>query len=359
MTLEQIIIQEIRQNGPISFRDFMETALYHPNLGYYNSQQQRIGVEGDFYTSCTHTPGFGSLLARQLAEMYELLNTLHFIIVEYGAGTGNLCRDIIDEIQQSYPVLYDKLRYCIIEKSEYMREKEKEFLTEKVSWYNCIQEVGPFTGCVISNELVDNFSVHEVVMQDELMEIFVGYENGFIEILKPAPKILFDYLEELKVQLPRNFRTEINMEATNWMEDIASTLTKGFLLTIDYGFSSTGLYSENRCDGTIVCYHRHKVNYCPFKNIGEQDITAHVNFSALCHWGEKNGLRFQGFTNQACFLLALGLGNDPTTKIGNANTTQFLRDYLFEMGRKLKVLILQKGIEKTTLSGLRIPLPLI
>lgn len=350
MKLEKLIIQAIRQNGPVSFYDFMETALYHPELGYYNSNKPRIGIQGDYYTSCTYTSQFGILLARQLAEMYEQLATPQFIIVEYGAGTGNLCRDIVNEFQQKYPSIYDKLRYCIIEKSK----RKAAVPNEKVCWYKSIEEIGTFSGCVISNELLDNFSVHGVIMQDELQEIFVGYENGFVELLQPAPPHLKNYFEELRVKLPNGFRTEINLEAIQWLKDIAALMERGYVLTIDYGFSSAGLYHESRREGTIVCYQGHTVNYYPYKDIGCQDITAHVNFSALCHWGQKNDLQFAGFTNQACFLLALGLGNAPEVKSSEA----FLRDFLYDMGKKLKVLVLQKGVNKSNLMGLRIPLQL-
>jgi SAM-dependent MidA family methyltransferase len=354
MTLEQIIIQEIRRNGPISFRDFMEMALYYPGLGYYTSNAEKIGTQGDFFTSSTYTPLFGKLLARQLEEMHEKLAGPQFTIVEYGAGTGILCKDILAELKNN-PALYKKLRYCIIEKSGSMRGKERELLGEKVTWHTSIKEIGPFAGCVLSNELVDNFSVHQVIMQNELMEVFVGYENGFVEKIRPAPPALTGYFDELGVKLPEGFRTEINLQAIQWTEEVAATLDKGFLLTIDYGFPSTQLYSLSRSEGTVVCYHKHRINYCPYNNIGSQDITAHVNFSALNHWGLKNGLQLNGFTDQAQFLLGLGLGNQLTTSRSETASAGFLRKFILDMGKKLKVLIQHKGFGTISLSGLRFP----
>jgi SAM-dependent MidA family methyltransferase len=356
MTLEQIIIQKIQRTGPISFHDFMEMALYYPRLGYYTSGGEKIGPQGDFFTSCSYTPLFGRLLARQLREMCEKIASPHFTIVEYGAGPGILCREILMHFKTD-PELYDKLHYCIIEKSECMRQKEKEILDEKVEWYDSIKQIGSFSGCVISNELIDNFSVHQVVMVDELMEVFVGYENGFVEILKPAPQTLIDYLAQLNVNLPKGFRTEINLEAIRWTEDIAATLDRGFLVTIDYGFSSFQLYSQCRSEGTLVCYHKHKVNYSPYINIGSQDITTHVNFSALHHWGIKNGLQLNGFTNQAYFLLGLGLGDQLETI--NQSAHAFLQNFILGMGKKLKVLVQQKGFGIVPLMGLRFPQQLI
>jgi SAM-dependent MidA family methyltransferase len=359
MALEQIIAETIQRSGPITFHDFMEMALYYPGLGYYTSDGDKIGTEGDFLTSCSYSSLFGKLLAVQLEEMNEKIAAPDFTIVEYGAGTGALSRDILTHFKKNNPALYNKLHYCIIEKSEAMRQGEKKMLGEKVTWHDNIKEIGPFTGCVISNELVDNFSVHQVVMQDELMEVFVGYENGFIELLKPGPSALIDYLAELGVNLPKGFRTEINLEAICWIEDIAAALDKGFLLTIDYGFSSAQLYSQCRSSGTLVCYHKHKVNDCPYSNIGNQDITAHVNFSALSHWGIKNGLRLNGFTNQACFMFGLGLTSQLAATSMETGTVNFLREFMLDMGTKLKVLVQQKNIGATSLMGLRFPQQLI
>jgi SAM-dependent MidA family methyltransferase len=358
MTLEQIIADKIQHTGPISFRNFMEMALYYPGLGYYTSAGHKIGTQGDFLTSCSYTSLFGKLLARQLEEMNEKIAAPDFTVVEYGAGTGTLCRDILTQFQNN-PELYNKLHYCIIEKSGCMRQREKEILGEKVTWHDNIKEIGSFAGCVISNELVDNFAVHQVIMMNELKEVFVGYENGFIEVLKPAPQTLIDYLAQLNVHLPKGFRTEINLEAIRWIGDIASTLDKGYLLTIDYGYPSAQLYSQSRREGTVVCYHKHKVNDCPYMNIGSQDITSHVNFSALCHWGKKNGLQLNGFTSQAYFLLGLGLTNQLATTKPGAGTAVFLREFILDIGMKLKVMVQQKGMRNSHLMGLRFPQQLI
>lgn len=352
MSLAEIIIQKIQANGPVSFRDFMEMALYYPGSGYYTSDGDKIGEKGDYYTSPCYTPLFGQMIARQLEEMWNELDEQDFTIVEYGAGTGILCRDILDELKNNTR-LYDKLNYCIIEKSGAMREKEKKIVGNKVSWYDNILAIPPFTGCILSNELVDNFPVHQVVMTDELMEIFVGYENGFVEILQPASPALKDYLAQLNVALPKGFRTEINLEAIQWISEMAATIKKGFVLTIDYGYPSSGLYRESRNLGTLVCYHKHQVNYCPYDNIGHQDITTHVNFSALHHWGLKNGLEYSGFTNQAYFLLGLGFASQARTGKVAGEAMQVLHTFLLDMGSKLKVLIQQKGISQPKLSGLQ------
>ena len=273
--LPEIIIAKIEKEGPLSFRDFMEMALYHPGHCYYTSDRVKIGADGDFYTSPYLTGLFGELLGNQLEEMWITLGRLPFTIVEYGAGTGLLCRDILCRLKENRQ-LYETLNYFIIEKSGTMREKESAILPEKVDWKVSIRELGPVTGCIFSNELVDNFSVHQVVMEDELMEVCVIYDEGFREILRPAPENLKDYLYRLGVDLPRGFRAEINLEATQWIQEVAGSLQKGFVMTIDYGYPSAVLYGKKT--GTLACYHRHRVHYSPYEFIGEHDITSHVNF---------------------------------------------------------------------------------
>jgi SAM-dependent MidA family methyltransferase len=364
MTLSEIIAEKIKENGPISFYDFMEMCLYHADLGYYTSLGDKIGTKGDYFTSADVTPVFGAMIGRQIEEMWKILGEEPFTLVEYGAGTGFLSHDILEHLKSNNPKLYDELNYCIIEKSPVMREKEKEHLHEKVCWYDSIKDMPEVTGCVLSNEVVDNFSVHQVVMSNELMEIFVNYENGFAELLQPAEPMLKDYLSELRVHLPKGFRTEINLEAKEWIKEIAASIKKGFLITIDYGFPSSELYNGYRSCGTLLCYNKHQINDDPYKDIGEQDITAHVNFSALHHWGLRNGLNSCGFTDQGRFLLAIGLEDYLIRMRQHMNDCAYYKKaiplthtLLIDMGAKFKVLIQQKGLPEQKLSGLKFSLP--
>ena len=358
MSLTDIIIDKIKLEGLLSFRDFMETCLYFPGSGYYSSAKDQIGKAGDFYTSPYFPSLFGQMIARQLEEMWELMGKGSFTILEYGAGPGTLCHDILLALKKN-DLFYRDLRYCIIEKSASMRNKERVILNEKVSWYERIEDIPDLTGCIISNELIDNFPVHQVIMKGELMEVFVDYQNGFTEVLKPASDALKTYLEQLQVNLPEGFRTEINLEAVQWIRDIAQCLKKGFILTIDYGFPSSELYSAKRRNGTLMCYYKHSMNENPFLNIGEQDITAHVNFSALAYFGSRFGLQCSGFINQAHFLQALGLaGHLKNMEMENPDAGQeekekILFGFLLDLGARLKVLIQQKGIEAGRLSGLQ------
>jgi SAM-dependent MidA family methyltransferase len=359
MSLSEIIIGRIREEGPISFRDFMEMALYYPGEGYYTSSRDKTGRSGDFYTSPYITSLFGEMVAGQLEEMWRLLDRPAFTIVEQGAGTGLLCRDILSRLRTNKE-MYDQLNYLIIEKSQ-----PKQALPSKVSWNESLSDIPPVTGCIFSNELVDNFSVHQVVMKDELMEVFVDYRDGFVEILRPAPAPLKEYLQQLQVTLPAGFRTEINLQAVDWIRTISQTLQKGFVMTIDYGYASSGLYDHGRKNGTLVCYHRHRVNYCPYEHVGEQDITTHVNFSALDHWGSTSGLEYCGYTNQTYFLQGLGLARhlrkmeEKSRDAGEQEKFWLVRTLLMEMGNKFKVLIQRKGIRQALLSGLQFPQRLV
>ncbi len=361
MLLSEIILQKIRNQGPISFHDFMEMALYYPQLGYYTSNSNQLGRSGDYYTSPNLTPLFGVMIGKQLEEMWEHMGKEAFTIVEYGAGTGKLCRNILDYLKNN-PDFYNKLNYCIIEKSPAMREKGSANEHEKISWHTTITDIPPVTGCILSNELVDNFSVHRVVMEEELMEVYVDYAADFVEWQKPATKELKDYFEELQVTLPKGFQTEINLQALTWMQEIAQHLKKGYVLTIDYGHTSPELYADQRRSGTLVCYNKHTVNENPYDNIGNQDITSHVNFSALCHWGIKNGLTCCGLTNQAHFLLSLGfkehlkksLHYDENPVAAIKEEAFLTHALLMDMGTKFKVLLQEKGMIKKELMGLKV-----
>lgn len=357
MSLSEIIIKEIQKNGPISFRDFMEMALYYPELGYYNSSKNRIGKKGDFYTNSNMSSAFGELLARQLEEMWHILGEKKFMVVEIGAGTGLLSMDVLKYLNRNKE-LSGELEYFIVEKSPALREEQKKLLGSSVKWCDSIQELSRLEGCIFSNEVVDAFPVHKVVMDEELMEIYVDYDNVFIETLKPAYAELNDYFSELGVVLPGGFRTEINLDAVKWTKEIASLLERGFVITIDYGYPSSELYQDYRNRGTLMCYHKHTANENPYEHIGGQDITSHVNFSALAHWGRKNGMEKCGFTDQMHFLLGLGIEeylqkmqmDEPKNYL---NKMLPLKTLLMEMGETFKILIQGKAVCCKELSGLK------
>lgn len=359
MSAEGFIKEQILEHGSISFHDFMNIALYHPGDGYYTSQEDKIGKEGDYYTSPWLTPVFGEMLGKQLEDMWSVMGKGKFTIVEYGAGTGAQCKAIIDYLRLN-DEFYQHIEYCIIEKNT---GKLPTDLLEnpKIRILNTISEISPFEGCVLANEVLDNFPVHLVVMEKELKEVYVSYRDGFFEEYHTANKELQEYFSDLGVTLQEGYRTEVNLQAANWLSEISSAMQKGFVLTIDYGFLSEDMYNPSRSKGTLLCYHRHRINDQPFNFIGEQDITAHVNFSALARWGKQFDLSPLGYTDQSTFLLALGLTNhlrNIELKMKNDPSTSRedifqLYKFLSEMGKKFKVLIQEKGIPGAKLMGMQ------
>ncbi|MET3114752.1 SAM-dependent MidA family methyltransferase [Pedobacter sp. CG_S7] len=349
MKLQEIIIEKIRKHGPMQFLEFMEMCLYYPDLGYYTSTRNKIGENGDYYTSAFLTPVFGAMIGKKLEQLWENLGRNAFTVVEYGAGTGRLTYDILSYLEHNEK-LFDQLRFCIIEKSGVMQKMERNRLTDKVTWYNSIQEIPSIIGCVFSNELLDNFSIHQVVMQEELMEVFVDYEIGFTEILKPAAEALKTYLQELNIVLPKGFRTEINLQALDWLKDIGTNLTKGYVMTIDYGYLSEELCKAVKSNGTLLCYSNHHINNCLYDHLGEQDITAHVNFSALMYFGERNGLKTCSYSDQCHFLLELGFKDalvesfslEKNVLLAAGQVSLISHTLLYDMGSKYKVLIQEK-----------------
>lgn len=362
MPLTDILIQKIKNEGPVSFHDFMEMALYYPGEGYYTGRSGCIGKKGDYYTSPEFSVVFGLLLAKQLEEMWKLTGNDSFTIIEYGAGNGTLCHDILSYFRQQ-PELYEQLRYCIIEKSPEMIAREKQLLCEKAEWYDRIEDISFDAACILSNEVLDNFAVHEVVMQKELMEVYIDHKEGFTEILLPASGELKEYLAEQNVVLPAGYRTEINLEALSWLEKNAAALQKGFLVTIDYGFPAQEFYSLSRHQGNLVCYQNQTTHTSLYHAVGEQDITAHVNFSALHHWGNRFGLSCCGFTSQAHFLHGLGLVPmlDAISAKSSACKEKLIQLYrkVMCLSNKFNILVQQKGLQVPSLSGLHFARPVV
>ena len=236
-TLEQIIINRIGKEGPVSFHDFMDMALYYPGLGYYSSYK-RTGIAGDYYTSVEVSNLFGYVIGRQIEEMYGLMACDSFAIVEYGAGQGALCKDILYYLE-NYTSIYNNINYYIIEKNRI----KKQQVHHKVTYIEHIQEINGFCGCVVSNELIDNFPVHVVHMKEELMEVFVQYDNGFSEVLLPASDNINEYMQQQNIVLRNDHRTEVNLYAHDWIRDIAANMLKGFIITIDYGYTKDEPYN--------------------------------------------------------------------------------------------------------------------
>jgi SAM-dependent MidA family methyltransferase len=310
-TLAARIRERIELEGPITFAAFMQMALYYQDHGYYTSRKTDIGRSGDYYTSPHLHPAFGAMLGRQVEEIWEIMGRPGgFQVVEIGSGRGYLCMDMLDYLRGSGT--YDNLSYTIVEINPFFAERQKELLKGhegKVRWVSSLGDVGQIAGCVLSNEVLDALPVHLVEMRDELMEIYVSLANRGLreEAGPPSTEDIGRYLGDFSVRLSHGYRTEVSLALTGWLKEVSDVLSEGFLITIDYGYPAPEYYSEERSRGTLMCYHRHMANEDPLSNVGKQDITAHVNFTALMKYGEALGLRPVGFCRQGPYLVALGI----------------------------------------------------
>jgi len=313
----------------ITFAEYMDMVLYHPEYGYYSSDAVKIGFRGgDFFTSVSLGADFGELLARQFYQMWVILDQpIHFDLVEMGAGQGILASHVLNYIRQEYPDFWAAVSYIIVEKSQSLKQEQQQRLQDfAVDWCN-LEEIPlqSLTGCFFSNELVDAFPVHQFIMEaGELREIYVTIQPQseeitaelpiFIEVIgEPSTPQLGEYLQLVGINLSQNtyengYRSEINLAALNWLGIVADCLQRGYVLTIDYGYPADRYYNPRRSQGTLQCYYQHRHHDNPYVNVGQQDITAHVDFTALSSWGERCGLKKVGWTRQGLFLMALGIG---------------------------------------------------
>ncbi len=307
ITLQQIIIERIQREGPLSFADYMRMALYEPGYGYYVTGPARMGWEGDYYTSSDVSSLFAHCMGRQLAQMWDLLaHPDPFIVLEQGSGRGNLAQQLQQWAQQTHPEMYRALDY----RTEDIRAGRDALQVEKNNQPLSV---------LLSNELVDAFPVHVIEKRDgRLYEVFVDIHHGRLhEVLdEPSSIEVTRYLDTYKVPwstYDESWRAEINLDALRWMQRSAHMLKNdtpkkhGFLLTIDYGDKAHELYTRERSRGTLACYFQHQLTERPLVRPGEQDITAHVNFSALIDEGRREGLRLHSFTTQKVWLEAMGL----------------------------------------------------
>jgi SAM-dependent MidA family methyltransferase len=322
----QFIIEAIEQSPQqkITFADYMSLALYYPQGGYYSSRRAKIGTQGDFFTASSLGSDFGELLAEQFLEMWKLLGSPKaFNLVEVGAGSGWCAADILKYLHDNYPDFYEVTHYIIVEEAQRLIEKQESIISmtgkkNKVIWKSWDEiEDCSLTGCIFSNELIDAFPVHIITTKNKkIKEIYVTQSEGKIQevISELSTTKIIDYFKLININLnaneyPENYRTEVNLKALDWLKNICSKLKRGYLLTIDYGHVASKYYHPQRHKGTLKCYHKHRHHDNPYINIGQQDITSHVNFTALEKQGKLLNLDNIKFTQQGLFLMGLGLGS--------------------------------------------------
>lgn len=318
--LVQAMIREkiLAANQWISFEQYMNLALYAPGLGYYSSGATKLGSAGDFVTAPEVSPLFGRTLAQQLKQILPSLTQT--IILEFGAGTGKLARDILLELEQS-DALPEK--YLILEVSAELRQRQQMLisheiphLTQIVEWIDQLPD--QLTGVVIANEVMDAMPVHIIKWQENMvLERGVSLEeNQFTWQDRPISNpqlhaIAKELLPEINPHKLPGFEyiSEVNLAASGFISTLAERLLQGVILLIDYGFGRHEYYHPQRNQGTLMCHYRHHAHGDPFYLPGLQDITSHVDFSAIANAAMNAGLQFIGYTTQAHFLINCGITN--------------------------------------------------
>lgn len=352
--LNELIRQDIAaQGGWIPFSRFMELALYAPGLGYYTAGARKFGEAGDFITAPELSTLFGRTVARQLVEVMQI-STPH--ILELGAGSGKLALDILGELEK-----LDALpeRYSILEVSADLRERQQALLNERlphlaarVHWLDALPE--NISGAVIGNEVLDALPAHLLHWSNgRIFERGVGRkdEGFFWQDRLPENEALLDAAK--KIAVPDDYLSEISMAARGLVASLCERLDKGVLLFIDYGFGSREYYHPQRTRGTLMCHYRHYAHDDPFYLPGLQDITAHVDFTAVAETAIDHGAHLLGYVTQAHFLINNGLAD-----LMREISPEDVRAYLplsaqmqkltspAEMGELFKVIALGKGMDE-------------
>ena len=315
INLEQHLKKRIQKLGRITFAEFMETCLYDPDLGYYNSDADRIGTSGDYYTAPSTHPGFGATIALQLKTMWEILGCPKtFTIVEGGGNKGRLAVDILSYLSLLDDEFISSLEYWILETNRRTLIDIKSFVPNtaktNLSW-EINTDIPPIeNGVFISNELFDAYPRHRLQnFPNELQEIYVSLNNtDFVETIDvPSSVALIQHFKDLQITLPSGAKVEVDLQGPKFMEKIGESIQTGFVITIDYGYPAETLYSRKYMNGTLFCYYEHTSSTNPYIRIGKQDITAHVDFSTLATSGERQGLKVESLMTQQRYLKKLGI----------------------------------------------------
>lgn len=365
--LAALLAERIRRFGRITFAEYMRECLYHPLHGYYSQPEARRFA--DYYTSVDVHAIFGRLLVRQFAEMWEQLERpTKFYLVEAAAGTGRLAAHILDFAETKLPDFYQALHYVAVERSPARCAQLTSRLAPHIA-KDCCQTTIEMpakipVGCVFSNELLDALPVHRVIQQEgELQEIFVTSDGAtFSEVHMPLSTCaVSEYFAAQGITLIDGQQAEAALEACDWIMEIGRRLERGFVLTIDYGHEASELFDAHHMAGTVLAYANHRASEEYFAAPGKQDLTAHVNFTAMRLWGERASLSTLGLVSQTAFLLALGQRNefadlyeDDASETERVRARLQLKTLIFPegMGERFQVLIHQKGQRPVSLTGL-------
>lgn len=368
-TLRERIAAAIRDQGPIPFSRYMEMCLYEPELGYYTRAREQFGKAGDFYTSSDVHALFGRLLARQFDEMWTALGAPETVnIIELGPGRGLFAQDVLAWSQKKFPDFAGAVRYRLVETSAGLRQRLQErfaaqIAVGKLSVHSAIEEVPRAAHTVVfGNELIDALPVDIV---DHRGEVFVTERDGrFVEEFREPRPELISYLRSHSVLPQEHERVEVCVAGQQYIERIAQAVEQGFVLLVDYGYTR-GEQAAGRHLDTVMTYRRHAAGASPYDAPGEQDITAHVNFSALEAAGNAAALEKAALLTQSQFLIGIGEVNQFADAFEDCGTPQEQAKVAMQlkhlvtpagMGETFHVLIMSKGVGRETvthLSGMR------
>lgn len=370
-SLRQRIAEEIHRNGPIPFSRYMELCLYEPELGYYSRAREKFGMAGDFYTSSDVHAVFGRLLARQFEEMWRVLDSPPRLdVIELGPGRGLFARDVLDWSAKQCPELARALHYSLVEQSSHLRMRLQERLAEHIATRKCVifdslEEAAGRAGenaIVFGNEFFDALPV-EVI--DHRGAVRVGVEGGrFVESFVVLSAAEEEFLDRFSVHPEAGERVEAPLLSLTWMDRIADAFRerRGFAIFIDYGYTREEQLAGRHRD-TIMTYRQHVATPSPYEAPGEQDITAHVNFTALRARGIEGGLDGLALVTQSQFLIGIGEETEFADAFQDCRLPQERAKVALQlkhlispggMGETFQVLLMSHNVGHVTLSGLKL-----
>ena len=358
MTIPHALQTLLTTEGDISFAEFMQQALYSPQFGYYQSHRPKLGAQGDFITAPELTPLFAQTLAEQCLPI--LRDIPNAVIFEFGAGSGRLAVELLKHLENKQQL---PQYYYILEVSAGLRESQQTLIQQtiphlaaRVQWLTQWPKQ-PISGVILANEVLDAMPVHRFLREAEgIFESMIGLNPTTGELHErfvPCNNTLL--AEYVTRHIPSDwapYQSEVNLFIDGWLKQCADMLHQGVMILIDYGFPRSEYYHPDRNQGTLMCHAQHLTHPNPLINVGEQDITAHVDFSHVAEAAITAGFHLSGYTNQAAFLLGAGITQLLERMEDNAvkvNAIQALKQLLqpHEMGELFKVIALNKNYPHT------------
>lgn len=344
--LSDALNSQLRQNSPCWFLDFMQGALYSPQLGYYQNTRCKFGKSGDFITAPTLSSAFAKTLSKGILPLLKSIDSKQ--IWECGGGTGDLAADLLLILEEHIS------HYFILELSASLMAEQKATLQKRCPQYlNKVQWISAlpshFTGVIIANEVLDAMPVHRFKIGEnrEILAQKLEYQNNhWLPRWEKAPQEVIDAVQNIESDLPAplepGFESEWSPWVSPWVQEIAHALNQGFCLFIDYGVSRTERYHPYLNQGTLRSYHKHHLIENPFIYPGLQDITCHVDFTQVALAASEAQLKVNGYCSQSAFLLSLGILNEPTDSLLERQAIQQLISPI-DMGEAFKVMLLSRA----------------